>query len=121
MYLHRRVMNAPAGMLVDHINGNGLDNRRGNLRLATPSQNVCNRVTTSASGYRGVEAIPDRSKPWRACLYKGKKRTEVGTFDTAEEAARAYDAAAAARYGAFAKLNFPEPDNDADPQASEAA
>lgn len=112
VYLHRVILSATAGVLVDHINGDGLDNRRANLRLATLSQNLMNRVSTSATGFRGVEPSYRKAHPWAACLYKGKRRTRLGSFSTAEEAARAYDRAALAQYGEFAKLNFPAPAND---------
>lgn len=120
LYMHRLILNAPRGMLVDHVNGNGLDNRRSNIRLATRSQNVTNRVATSEIGFRGVERTYRIAKPWRACLYDGKQRTVVGRYATAIEAAAAYDRAALAKYGSFAKLNFPQPANSNAPQRSAA-
>jgi len=92
---------------VDHINGDGLDNRRANLRAATSSQNSANSrlATTNTSGYKGVTYFR-RTGRWRAYL-GGHRQRHLGYFDTPEEAARAYDAAALARWGTFARLNFP--------------
>lgn len=112
LYMHRLILDAPAGLLVDHVNGDGLDNRRCNIRLATASQNLMNRKSTSATGFRGVEPTYRTAKPWRACLYEGKRRVHLGTFRTVIEAAAAYDRAASAKYGSFAMLNFPAAAND---------
>lgn len=92
---------------VDHKNGNGLDNRRENLRVATQAQNMANRRSNanSASSYKGVKLVNRR---WRARIKPDGKPIHLGYFDTAEEAARAYDWAAKRIYGEFALLNFPE-------------
>ena len=91
---------------VDHINGNGLDNRRSNLRAATDSQNAMNRGMRSdnTSGFKGV--TQKRSK-WHASLQVNGKRRHLGDFATRIEAARAYDAAALIYFGEFARPNFP--------------
>jgi len=109
--MHREIMKAPAGVLVDHQNGDALDNRRENLRLATPSQNSYNRQKTktksSSSKYRGVTYFA-RTGKWVARIkYQGKCRW-LGYFDKEEEAGRAYDEAAKKHYGEFARPNFPE-------------
>lgn len=93
----------------DHRNGDGLDNRRINLRDATAGENSRNtRVhADSASGFKGVTWYP-RSRRWRAHIHSGKKQHHLGYFATADEAARAYDAAARELYGEFACLNFPD-------------
>lgn len=105
VYLHRLLTNAPKGMLVDHINGDGLDNRRANLRLCTTRENAINRdYPRRTSGYRGVESSGLR---WRVLFENEGKRYRVGLFDDAATAARAYDALAREFHGEFAILNNP--------------
>lgn len=95
-------------MHIDHANGDPLDNRISNLRLATRSQNNQNvrSATGSSSCFKGVTWDASRNK-WIAGIKKDYKRHNLGRFDTAEEAARAHDEAAVRLYGAFARLNFP--------------
>lgn len=105
LYLHRFILGAPAGSDVDHINGDTLDNRRGNLRIATRSQNLANnRRAIGASGFRGVTRTASGEKMPFATQFRGRV---IGRFETAQEAARAYDDAARKEFGPFAKLNFP--------------
>lgn len=102
--MHRVILNAPPGMEVDHINGDGLDNRRCNLRLATPSQNTanCKRPITNKTGFRGV--YPHRAK-YRAKLSVSGRRV-VGTLRlTPVEAAEDYNRLALKHHGEFATLN----------------
>ncbi len=106
--LHRALLDAPKGMQVDHINGNGLDNRRSNLRLCTQVENRRNsqKQTGSISEFKGVSKQKGRDKAWTASLYVGNKRY-MRYFFTELEAALAYDAMAKEHFGEFAKLNFP--------------
>ena len=107
--MHREIMNAPAGLLVDHRNRNTLDNRRANLRLATYSQNGCNsRIdkTKASSRFRGVRFIKKTGK-WAANIRINGKKTWLGSFDSEIDAARAYDEAAKKYHREFARLNFP--------------
>jgi hypothetical protein len=107
--MHQEILQAPAGTEPDHINRNGLDNRRCNLRVATRSQNSCNRRirTDNRSGFRGVSREIGRQR-WRATIRIDGKTRHLGRFDVAEDAARAYDAAAQQAFGEFAQLNYPE-------------
>lgn len=92
---------------VDHANGDGLDNRRANLRAATRSQNMGNRRTqANLSGYKGV--TPFRGGKWHARIQVDGKERSLGYYTTPEEAALAYDAAARIAWGEYARPNFPE-------------
>jgi len=103
--MHRLIMGNPQGMEVDHINGNGLDNRRCNLRVVTTSQNQANQhARRGRSSFKGV--FKQRSR-WRARIHVQQKGINLGSFLTEEEAARAYDAAALHYFGEHACLNFP--------------
>lgn len=95
--------------LVDHKNGNGLDNRRSNLRRATIAENARNRrlPSTNTSGFKGVMFDKARGL-WRSHIGAEGRRLTIGRFTTPEEAARAYDEAAREMYGEFAWLNFPD-------------
>ena len=107
--MHRVIMDAPKGMHVDHINGNGLDNRRENLRLCTNSQNHMNRKThrDSSSKYKGVSWNKRNSK-WQAYIGSGIKRKNLGYFASESDAAKAYDIKAKECFGEFARLNLGE-------------
>ena len=102
--MHRRIMNAPKGKVIDHINSNTLDNRRENLRVCSQKENMQNlRSGPNKTGFRGVNAI---GNGFAANIKSGGIRY-LGYFKQAEDAARAYDAAAVETFGQFAKLNFP--------------
>jgi len=107
--MHRQIMNAPKGLLVDHINNNGLNNRKNNLRLCTKAQNTLNRrpVCNSASKYKGVCRYRRLNK-WQAQIMYHGKRTYLGRFVDEETAAIAYDRMAEKLFGEFAYLNFPQ-------------
>lgn len=106
LLLHRLVMNAPVGLLVDHINGDKLDNRRSNLRLCTNAQNQWNRhVRFGTSPYKGVSWDKKASK-WRAAIRFNGRTTNLGSFDDERDAALAYNAAALRLFGEFANPNL---------------
>ena len=106
--MHREIMKPPKGMFVDHINGNGLDNRRCNLRICTPGQNSCNRSKQGNTGNRFIGVRPCGKNTYQvAVMHKGKTH-RGGTFTDEVEAARARDRLALQLHGEFARLNFPE-------------
>lgn len=106
--MHVLLMGALPGLMVDHVNGNGLDNRRANLRHVTSPENSAGARKTrrvTASPYKGVSRSPDG---WVARARDGKGgRMYLGTFATEEAAARAYDEAVRAIRGEFGTYNFP--------------
>jgi hypothetical protein len=95
-------------MVVDHINGNGLDNRMVNLRVCTAAQNSRNRKPRkgSLSGYRGVSFYKNYQKWVAQIMYDGVKYY-LGYFSDPKEAALAYDAKARELHGDYARVNFP--------------
>jgi hypothetical protein len=101
-WMHRMLMRDSA--LVDHKNGNGLDNRRCNMRAADHVKNAANAkvYANTSTGHRGVDR---RGRGYRARIQREGKRVELGTFGTLEEASRARDAVAEQRDGDFARLN----------------
>lgn len=108
-YLHRLLLNPAPRQDVDHRNRNGLDNRRANLRLCTDSQNSANRTkfkNDAKTKYKGVYLQP-RTGRFEAGLKFQFKCHYLGTFDTQEEAAQAYDRKAIECFGEFACTNFP--------------
>jgi hypothetical protein len=104
--MHRVILNAPEGSMVDHIDCNKLNNQRSNLRLCTVAQNNRNILPYGKSGLKGVE-LDKRTGRWRAYVSVNKKRIHIGVFDTPCEAGLAYDAAARSYFGEFARPNFP--------------
>jgi hypothetical protein len=109
MRLHRVIMNAPDGLDVDHINGNGLDNRRCNLRLATRSQNAANAKRhrdNASSRYKGLLYTSRLRKPWQAVVCVKGVHYRSLRFAKEIDAARAYDELARRFNGEFARCNF---------------
>lgn len=106
LLLHKEIMKTPKGMDTDHINGDKLDNRRENLRIATRSQNMANLANpiNNKSGYKGVIWYK-RDKNWRAFIKVDYKQIHLGYFDDKTEAAKAYNLAALEKYGKYAFLN----------------
>ena len=102
--MHRSVLgdDLPDGMVVDHINNDGLDNRRANLRVATRQQNNMNKGAYKNRKYKGV--YPCRDK-WQAKIRRGDVRKFLGVFETEEAAAAAYNRAAIELFGDFAWTN----------------
>ena len=108
LHVHRLITNAPKGMDVDHINGNGLDNRTRNLRLATHAQNSRNSSKVKGtSRFKGIHFYT-RTGKWQAQIQASGKRYGLGYFDDEVEAAKAYDAKARELFGEFARCNFPK-------------
>lgn len=104
MLLHRFLMNPPTDKVIDHINGNGLDNRRINLRVCTQGENNYNsRDTTSRSRFKGVTWHKHTGK-WQARISFGCRQTYLGIFATEEEAYAAYCAASAKYHGEFGRI-----------------
>ena len=97
---HLIIGKPPINHVVDHINGNSLDNTRQNLRFATYSQNSQNRNLTNKVGYIGIR-YNEKKKTWRACC----KKINLGTFKLEIEAAKAYDKCAFVLFGKYAKTN----------------
>lgn len=102
IYMHRLIMGAQRGQVVDHADRDSTNNRRNNLRFCTYSQSNCNRIMKRGSGFRGVWPVGNR---WRAELQARGKRYRLGYFGSAIEAARAYDALAIDLHGEFAVTN----------------
>lgn len=100
--LHREIMKAPPGVVVDHIDHDRLNNCRSNLRLCSPRENNRNRMPNrgASSRFKGVTWHPTLSK-WMARI----STTYIGLFEDEEDAARAYDIAAMERWGEFAHTN----------------
>ncbi|HUT15049.1 MAG TPA: HNH endonuclease [Anaerolineae bacterium] len=105
--MHRIILNPPDPLLVDHMNGDPLDNRRCNLRLATKRQNARNAVKpkgATSSRYKGVW-WEERRRKWRAYIKLKHKVMYLGLYAQEADAAQAYNAAALKHFGEFARLN----------------
>lgn len=107
--LHRLVMKAQKGEIVDHINGKTWDCRKVNLRKVTRSQNAMNARAhrKAVSKYRGVSrAVRPNRTYWQAQIMVSGHQQHLGYFQSEEAAARAYDEAAARLHGPYARRNF---------------
>lgn len=106
VHLHRFILDAQSGQIVDHINGNGLDDRRSNLRFVSSAQNNMNRrpQRNASSPYKGV-AISSDGNRWCAFIGVDRQLLHLGSFETQKEAAIAYNEAAKQHFGKFARLN----------------
>ena len=101
--MHRIIMKTPKGLVVDHIDHNGLNNQKSNLRNCTHKQNMCNRTSFGKSEYLGVYFYKNL---WHAQLRHNGKIIKLGSSKIEEEAARKYDIGAKIYHGEFANLNF---------------
>ena len=104
LQMHRLIMPPPDGLQVDHINGEGLDNRRANLRIASRAENQRNQRlhSNSTTGLKGVSRHKT-SNTWQACIKVNRKTQHLGCFLTAEDAYAAYCAASVKYHGEFGR------------------
>ena len=107
--MHRAIMKPGKMQVIDHINGNPLDNRKCNLRICIQKQNAQNRVGVkrNTSGHKGVFWKQDHKK-WCACININSKRKYLGYFNNSLDAAIAYDQAALKYFGEYARFNYAE-------------
>lgn len=105
--LHRLIARPRPGLFVDHINGNGLDNRRVNLRVCSHKENTRNRDIHSWRDLPKGVSRTQRGRPFVARIAFDGRIINIGRYDTPDDAARAYDKAASFHFGQFARLNFP--------------
>lgn len=109
--MHRVILNAMKGTMIDHINGNPLDNRKENLRFCTAEQNAANKAPFArrrnlpTPRFKGVHKYGEKFK---CAIYKYNKTAFIEFVDSLEQGARIYDAKAIELNGEFAYLNFPE-------------
>ena len=104
VYLHRLLV--PGAFIVDHRDRNRMNARRDNLRVCTAAENCCNTSIgrNNRSGFKGVSRTAD-GQAWRARIMRNRKEAWLGRYKTAEDAGRAYDAAAPRFHGQFASPN----------------
>jgi hypothetical protein len=104
-FMHRLILDAPKGVQVDHVNGKGLENYKGNLRLCTMQQNQWNRRKRKGSSqYKGVIYFENK---WRAMIKLEGKQRSIGSFKEERHAAIAYDLWATMTHGEFVNTNLP--------------
>lgn len=104
--MHRLILNAQQDKQVDHVNHNGLDNRKRNLRIVTNSQNAMNSRLRkdNTSGYKGVTWSKDKNK-WQAQIAINKKYINLGRYSSIQEASLAYQEASKLYHGEYANLS----------------
>lgn len=108
IHLHREILKAEKGIKVDHRDGDGLNNLRDNIRIATTQQNAMARQRArpgKSSKFRGVSWYA-RDQKWQASIEFNGKGFHLGHFTNEEDAARAYDFAAREKFKEFAQPNF---------------
>jgi len=103
--MHRAIMNPPKGAPIDHIDGDGLNNRRSNLRVCTHAQNCWNRKHNSNAKNR-FKGVYKKGTRWESFITTNRQKVYLGSFETDLEAALAYNIAATKYFGDFAKLNI---------------
>lgn len=107
IYMHREIMMPMPGMAVDHIDGDGLNNRRDNLRIVTNQENSWNRLPVYGQKFKGP-AFHKKTGTWLSYIRVNRASILLGRFNSEIDAALAYDAAAIKFFGEFARLNFPQ-------------
>lgn len=107
--MHRMIMRPQKTQMVDHIDRNGLNNQKTNLRVCTHEQNMRNAVFPKRNGFKNstYKGVTRNHKNWKARISVCGEQVYIGTFRTEEAAARAYDKYASRVSGSFARLNFP--------------
>lgn len=105
LLFHRMIMNCPAGMYVDHIDGDPTNNKKENLRIVTHQQNMMNKMKRNNRKYKGVY-WQEHAKKWRSSISVNQKRIHIGYFNNPVEAAMAYNTMAIELHGEYAKLNI---------------
>lgn len=107
IYMHRQILGVSGSEHVDHVDGDGLNNTRENIRLCTRQQNHWNvRSFRGSSKFKGV-AFHKKSRRWQAYISFNDSQIHIGLFGSELAAASAYDAKAIQLFGRFAKPNFP--------------
>jgi len=107
--MHTVILNIKNGLICDHIDHNGLNNQRNNIRICTNRQNSMNKSSSGISKYLGVSPSNIDKKPWRAFIKINGKSTSLGYFKTEKDAAKIYNEAAKEHFKEFANLNILEP------------
>lgn len=109
IYMHRLIAGTENGLITDHVDGNGLNNQRSNLRSATQLQNMMNRIgkTAGSSRFKGVwfDARQSGARKWRSAIRINGKLKYLGRFEREEDAGAAYAAAASQHFGQFSNIS----------------